>query len=37
MEQLGVGDPLWIEGKPINRFLVLVEGTRRVVAVHQRG
>ncbi len=27
MEQLGVGDPLWIEGKPINRFLVLVEGT----------
>ncbi len=27
LEQLDVGDPLWIEGKPIDRFIVLIEGT----------
>ena len=26
-EHLAVGDPLWTEGKPIERFLVLAEGT----------
>ena len=26
-EHLAVGDPLWTEGKPIDRFSVLAEGT----------